>query len=486
VSVAATAGTLALASSAPAAIYRVAQCDPGVGAGHPDADFQRTANDFQSAAACANHDDKGLAVSVDGRTRSGRWGAWTLSAPSGTSLTGGELRVSGQDDDGLVPELLLGSGATLSPFGDATGPLHRVAWDGGQNDILQAALRCEHSVMCRNGKNARIRVRDLSLKLRDQAKPKARARGSIFGHGSQRGAQTALAKASDAGGGVHRVFVEVNGRPVDARNSDCAVSDQVALRMRPCPRNIEQSFAMDTAAKPFRQGPNHVRVCAADYGPGSAGNRDCATRRVHIDNRCPISSVDTGKRLRSHLRGATVRGRLVDQDGHGVGNAEVCVATRLPLGGAAEHVVATPRTTKSGHFSVHLHRGPSRIVRTAYWANDSKSLEKTKRLRVHARPRLNLSPDRVLHNGQRVHFHVHLPGPRNGGKSVTLKVDAGNRWLPLRRGRTNKHGTWTSQYRFHATTGRQTYRFRAFMPKQRGYPYESGNSRVKRQTVVGG
>ena len=64
-------------------------------------------------------------------------------------------------------------------------------------------------------------------------------------------------------------------------------------------------------------------------------------------------------------------------------------------------------------------------------------------------------------------------------------MHAGRRWLDLRQGRTGRRGTYRARYRFHATTGRRTYAFRAAVPKQSGYPYEAGRSRVKRVTVIG-
>jgi hypothetical protein len=90
-----------------------------------------------------------------------------------------------------------------------------------------------------------------------------------------------------------------------------------------------------------------------------------------------------------------------------------------------------------------------------------------------------------VHNGDRVRFDARLPGPASAGRRVRIQVHAGRRWLDLRRGHTGRRGTYRARYRFHATTGRRTYAFRAAVPKQSGYPYEAGRSQVKRLTVVG-
>jgi hypothetical protein len=68
---------------------------------------------------------------------------------------------------------------------------------------------------------------------------------------------------------------------------------------------------------------------------------------------------------------------------------------------------------------------------------------------------------------------------------VRIQARAGHRWIDLRSGLTETDGIFRASYRFRATTGRRTYRFRAVVPKQRGYPYEAGTSRVKRATVIG-
>ena len=90
-----------------------------------------------------------------------------------------------------------------------------------------------------------------------------------------------------------------------------------------------------------------------------------------------------------------------------------------------------------------------------------------------------------MHNGDRVRFEARLPGPASAGRRVRIQVRADRRWLDLRQGHTGRLGTYRARYRFRATSGRQTYAFRAAVPKQSGYPYEAGRSRVKRLTVLG-
>ena len=56
-------------------------------------------------------------------------------------------------------------------------------------------------------------------------------------------------------------------------SGDMTLATTVALRLQPCPARATARFAAATASEPFRQGPNLVRVCAADYAVTTAANR---------------------------------------------------------------------------------------------------------------------------------------------------------------------------------------------------------------------
>jgi hypothetical protein len=325
--------------------------------------------------------------------------------------------------------------------------------------------------------------------LDDRRAPTLRLEGSLFAPGSRRGDQAIQPIGADLGGGVRRLLVQVNGEPATARTVVCRLVNRIAVRLRPCPARARARFRAATASPPFRQGPNLVRVCAADYAPSTAANRTCTARRVRIDNRCPISEASGGATLRAQLRrngsAAVVTGRVLDGGGRGVAGARVCIATRIRMNGAAERVATTPLTSAEGRFRARIPAAPSRDVRVAYWPTTQAAIERHLDLRVRARPRLRLRPRHPLRNGERIHFEAWLPGPAPGGRRVRIQVRADGRWLDLRQGRTGRWGTYRARYRFHATTGRRRYAFRAAVPKQNGYPYEAGHSKVKRVTVIG-
>ena len=91
----------------------------------------------------------------------------------------------------------------------------------------------------------------------------------------------------------------------------------------------------------------------------------------------------------------------------------------------------------------------------------------------------------MLRNGQRARFTVELQGPAAAGRWVRIQARSDHRWVEVRNGRTDADGVYRTRYRFHATTGRRRYRFRAVVPSQGGYQYQRGTSPVRRVSVIG-
>jgi hypothetical protein len=485
----AACAVLAAPASARAGTYRAALCNPDLGARHADAIFERSSPHYLSDASC-HAGDGGLVVTHDARgSRAEAWAAWVVRSPSGLAISRLSVSAAGRTRRGHVPELVVGDAGSWTPFAVPAGRLKRFRWSGSPAKAFAARLRCRRRWGCGSGRGARIRAKRLALDLEDRVRPRLALDGSLFLPGSRRGVQTVLPLATDVGGGVRRLLFQVNGQPVSAHTISCHVADRVAIRLRPCPGRANAGFGAATASSPFRQGPNLVRVCAADYAATTAANRTCSHRRVRIDNLCPVSRVAGGALLHARIRragsGAIVHGRLLDGDGRGVQGARVCVATRIRMGGVAERVSATPLTDADGSFRARIPSGPSREVRVAYWRNSAVALERYLRLDVPARPRLRLRPAHAIENGNPVRFRVRLPGPASERRRVRIQARAGERWLDLRSGLTGARGIYRARYRFHATTGRRRYRFRAVVSKQHGYPYEAGKSKVKRVTVIG-
>jgi hypothetical protein len=85
---------------------------------------------------------------------------------------------------------------------------------------------------------------------------------------------------------------------------------------------------------------------------------------------------------------------------------------------------------------------------------------------------------RNLRNGHSVTFSGRLRGlpVPPSGKLVELQVRFPTGWQTFKTIRTNSTGKWAARYRFTRTRGSVRYRFRARMPRETGYPFDTGVS----------
>lgn len=332
--------------------------------------------------------------------------------------------------------------------------------------------------------------------------------GSLLADGVIRGHQTLGVDAEDEGGGLSNVTVSVNGLPAVqpkvlncnlAETSNSSVHGTVAAAVTPCPTKTSADWTLDTQSYPFHDGDNTVTVCAADFATLSDSNLGCAPRqKVSVDNSCTPSEVAGGEVLSAQFsgsgaeeitvpysRGAEVTGRLANNAGDPIRGATLCVKART-LGVDPElAAVATVKTDSGGRYSYRVPPGPNRELLIGY-RHDSSQVARGVRFYSHTRPTLRLRPQTVR-NGRWIRLWGALPGPRAGGRVVVLQASAlhSRRWLTFRRATANRHGRFHSRYRFNATTRSTTYRIRALVPRQAGYPWQEGHSNPVRVLVRG-
>jgi hypothetical protein len=137
------------------------------------------------------------------------------------------------------------------------------------------------------------------------------------------------------------------------------------------------------------------------------------------------------------------------------------------------------RTDRRGRYGYVASATSSGVLRFAYPGTGLiLPVQDEVSLLVPARSAIAVSRRRAL-NGQRVHFRGRLRAlpPPPGGKLVELQVRLRRRWQTFRTARTDGRGRWRVQYRFTGTRGVQRYRFRARLPAEAGYPFETGVSK---------
>jgi len=183
-------------------------------------------------------------------------------------------------------------------------------------------------------------------------------------------------------------------------------------------------------------------------------------------------------------RAVRVRGRLSLIRGASVGGAEVLATTRIVRGGAT---VAAGRvaTGPSGHFSLRLPAGPSRVLQLSS-PGSGAALGATGRLSVRVPAASSIRASRRSFSGPaRIRFSGRV---RAGGQPlpprglvVILQGREDGRWRTFEDTRTDARGRWSVSYPFRGVPG--TYPIRALIRRQGSFPFEGGHSRALRLRI---
>ena len=210
--------------------------------------------------------------------------------------------------------------------------------------------------------------------------------------------------ASDAGGGVRKVFVVVNGR--DRRHRSRNLRRQPAaspLRSAPAPARRPASFALRDRHPGLRQGrTTWSRACASDSRPRQRRQPRAASRhdlrsttsaRSRRRGGTALSAGFAGGRSRTARSGAIERaqvsGRLTDSDGRPVAGAAICLAS-APGG---------DRAAPSGVVATADHRRRRPLPRPAAARPEPRDLRRLlagdSSARARAAPRARLAPRRA-------------------------------------------------------------------------------------------
>jgi hypothetical protein len=181
-------------------------------------------------------------------------------------------------------------------------------------------------------------------------------------------------------------------------------------------------------------------------------------------------------------------GRLTTPGANPLPGADIEVWQRVKLPSARWQRVGQVRTSRAGRFRLKALRGPSRMLRFRYPGTATiGARSKLVELRIRAVTSLRVTQEQVV-NGEEVRFRGRLKGRQHGetGKLIHLQVYTRGRWSTFATPRANRAtGAWVVPYRFTATRGRVRYRFRAVVPRETSFPFETGVSHSVRVTVRG-
>jgi hypothetical protein len=179
-------------------------------------------------------------------------------------------------------------------------------------------------------------------------------------------------------------------------------------------------------------------------------------------------------------------GRLENRDGQPVPGAEIQVFSSSAT--APEQLLGVVTTDADGRFRYESLADATRAVRFVYRGTPVMlPAQGEVSLLTSADSTFRASPRR-LRNGQSVRFTGRLralPTPP-AGKLVELQVVLSGRWQTFRTTRTQADGTWEVRYNFRRTCGLLRYRFRARLPAEAGYAFQTGYTRQLGVRVRGG
>jgi hypothetical protein len=374
----------------------------------------------------------------------------------------------------------------------------------------------------------RVGIKRASITLVDRFAPQVEAvAGSATTDSVWNGSEPLSFSATDRGGGIFRLLIDVDGELVQAApaTADDRCVDATGTRSfgspTPCPARASASIAINGADLP--SGYHTVTVYLEDaagnraillppsqklivndyravgyyaagrfFNPRFGAQRTANGEGAVSDAKVAASFVRVvGKGRRRHRvsgdrrevrfsQRPTIRGTLTAPSGEPIAHATVFIGQQPE--GQQWRLDGAVRTDSAGRFTYRPGaRQSNRDLRVVYFPfSDSHEYAASAplTLKVHAGLTLHVSR-RSLRNGQRLTFSGRVLGqvPR-AGVAVTLQAKVGRHYQSFRQlrasGRTG--GRVQTVYRFQRTTTAVRYRFRLKLVRQAGLPYQGGVS----------
>lgn len=367
----------------------------------------------------------------------------------------------------------------------------------GTTRILSITAGCANADCPGDAAQANFQLHRADITLDDPSAPAFTSPptgGLLASNRTVTGPETITVNARDTGSGVERAVLEVDGkaladRVVDENDGGCR---RPFVRRVPCRLQAGTTLSADLAKLP--DGPHSVRVLAVD----AAGNAT-ATAPATVTSRNPATacgpsapgprveaSFSRGRRtLRARPSASTrLTGRLRDAGGAPIAGAPIRLLVRDDRTGAATTARDGVATGADGRFAVTVGRGASRRLRLAYRADTEGTLRCSRLLRiaVPAPVSISLSARRLQAPGTLVIRGRLTRGPvPRGGKLVDLQAFDRGKWRTFETTRASERSRrFTARLRFGRAARAGSYRIRARVRREAGYPYALGYSKPKR------
>jgi hypothetical protein len=198
------------------------------------------------------------------------------------------------------------------------------------------------------------------------------------------------------------------------------------------------------------------------HGKGRRGSRSTLVRRAH---------VGLGREVK-------LAGQVRFHGAAPIPGAEVQILARTST--SPERVVAALRADESGRYTFVTHAQSTTVLRALYAGSRTTLPSQAEAsVLVPAASTISARPRRVL-NGRTVTFGGRVrsrPTPASG-KLIEMQVVLSGRWQTFKTVRSRPDGHWVARYRFRRSCGLLRYRFRARLPEEAGYAFETGYTRA--------
>jgi hypothetical protein len=210
---------------------------------------------------------------------------------------------------------------------------------------------------------------------------------------------------------------------------------------------------------------------------GTSGVRCHRKTIVAFDRRPAARTVPFG-------HGIPVSGRLTSSTGAPLAGLPVEVSETFAAGSSPQQRATTVLTGADGTFLARLAPGPNRLISVAFAGTRqlTRAAGRGLRLGVRGRVRLHASASTVAVGGAPVVFKGkvdhHDAAIPSAGLAVELQFQVlGSPWSEFRTVQTDAFGRFSYPYAFSDDDSRGIrFQFRAVVPKQTGWPYQSGAS----------
>jgi len=223
-------------------------------------------------------------------------------------------------------------------------------------------------------------------------------------------------------------------------------------------------------------------------GPGHVANGTNASDGARIQIAFRTSSTKQVSVVRStRNRRWVIAGRLLNAAGVPVGSGELVAAWQVNGRWTAHTGV---RTRGDGRFTYILAKGPTRLVKFAFYAySDSRTYSESNAIaeKVATPVTLVVRPHVTRTNGRSITFSGTVAPdfiPPDGVLVVLEASYPGSGWKKFQLVRAHRSGRFTASYRFSQTRQVTRYRLRAVAEKQADYPFEGGTSRPSEVLVT--